>query len=150
MNIKPVGYAEILDAPNAQELFRAYADECSIPEIGSPNPQASMYDLLEASGAMHTFALYEADEIVGFASVLISTLPHYGQKVATLESIYVAPEHRAGASGKALMLCVEQFADVQGCAAVLYSAPTGSRLEKLLGHSPEYRQTNSVFCRRLN
>lgn len=150
MIIKPVGYAEILDAPNAQELFRAYSDECSIPEIGTPKPQAKTYEMLEASGALHTFGLYDDETLVGFAAVLISVLPHYGQKVATLESIFIAPDHRSKDAGKTLMLCVEQFADVQGCAAILYTAPAGSRLETLLSHSSDYRHTNTVFCRRLN
>jgi GNAT superfamily N-acetyltransferase len=147
--IRPVCYSEILEAPNAQGLLAAYADECSIPEIGEPKPQATQYELLESAGALHTFGVYENDELVGFASVLIAPLPHYGRKVATIESIFVHPAHRESAIGRTLMLVVEQFADVQGCAAILYSAPKGSRFDKLLNILPDYRNTNAVYCRSL-
>lgn len=146
--IKPVCYSEILEAPNAQGLFAAYASECSLPEIGRACPKASQYELLEAAGVLHTFGVYEQDELIGFAAVLLAELPHYGKKVATVESIFVHPDHRAGI-GSTLLLVVEQFADVQGCAAVIYSTPSGSRFEKLLSYLPQYRNTNSVFCRSL-
>lgn len=148
--IRPVRYTEILDAPNAQKLLQEYADECSIPEIGDPTPQVEQYALLEDAGVMHTFAAYEGEELVGFAAVLTSVLPHYSRKVATLESIFISPKHRKGTVGRTLMLVVEQFADVQGCSAVLYTAPTGSRFGKLLAHLPGYRNTNAVYCRSLN
>lgn len=147
--IKPVCYSEILEAPNAQRLFTAYAAECSIPEIGEAHPQSKQYELLESAGVLHTFGVYEEDELIGFASVLICSLPHYGRKVATIESIFIHPEHRDACIGRTLMLVVEQFADVQGCAAILYSAPSGSRFNKLLDHLPEYRNTNAVYCRSL-
>jgi GNAT superfamily N-acetyltransferase len=147
--IKPVCYSEILDAPNAQGLLAAYASECSLPEIGRACPKASQYELLEAAGALHTFGVYEQDELIGFAAVLLAELPHYSRKVATIESIFIHPDHRESGVGMTLMLVVEQFADVQGCAAVLYSAPSGSRFEKLLSYLPQYRNTNSVYCRSL-
>jgi GNAT superfamily N-acetyltransferase len=148
--IRPISYADILQAPSAQELIDAYAAECSIPEIGTPCPQSDLYALLEASGALHTFGVYKSDELVGFAAVLTSVLPHYGQKVATLESIFVAHKHRDADVGRMLLMAVEEFAKEQDCEVVLYSAPLDSRFDRFLGYLPEYRQTNKVYCRRLN
>ena len=150
MEIRPVSYADILRAPNAQALISAYAQECAIPEIGAPCPQADMYALLESTGALHSFGVYKDEKLVGFAAVLFAVLPHYGRKVATLESIFIAEEHRDGGVGRSLMLALEQFADEQECAAILYSAPADSRFDQFLSLVPEYRQTNNVYCRRLN
>lgn len=150
VDIRRISYADVLRAPNAQELIDAYARECSIPEIGTPNPQSSMYSLLEASKMLHSFGVYRGEFLIGFAAVLVSILPHYGEKVATLESIFVAPEHRLGHAGRLLMLAVEQCAAAEGCAAVLYTAPAGSRFDQFLSQMDAYRQTNRVYCRRLN
>jgi GNAT superfamily N-acetyltransferase len=147
--IRPASYAEILDAPNAQELLDAYAAECSIPEIGSTAPQSETYSMLEQSGALHCFGVYADEQLVGFAAVLLPILPHYSRKVATIESIFVAQEHRAGI-GRALLLAIEQFSKLQGCEAVLYTAPAGSRFDALLAHSSVYRHTNNVYCRSLS
>jgi hypothetical protein len=45
---------------------------------------------------------------------------------------------------------VEQYASEQGCVAILYSAPTDSRFDLFLSKLPTYRNTNVVYCRRLN
>lgn len=146
--IRPARYSEILDAPNAQELLNEYAEECSIPEIGSTAPKTETYAMLEDSGAMHCFGVYIEEQLVGFAAVLLPILPHYSVRVATIESIFVAQEHRAQV-GSVLLLVIEQFADLQGCAAVLYTTPAGSRFDTLLSLSSEYRHTNNVYCRSL-
>jgi GNAT superfamily N-acetyltransferase len=150
VDVRSISYADILQAPNAQELINSYAMECSIPEIGHPSPQSDVYALLETSNVLRSFGVYKGEELIGFAAVLVSILPHYGQKVATLESIFVTPEHRAGHAGRCLMLAVEQCAQEQGCEAILYSAPTDSRFDHFLGNLDEYRHTNNVYCRRLN
>lgn len=89
-------------------------------------------------------------QLVGFASVLVSVLPHYGRKVATLESLFVSAPHRSGGKGAHLMAAVEEFARQSGCVAILYSAPAGGKLERLLTIQRKYRLTNSVFCRSLS
>lgn len=150
LDIQTISYSDILRAPKAPDLISAYAQECSIPEIGTPNPQSDLYSLLETSKALRAFGVYRGEELVGFAALLVSVLPHYGQKVATLESIFVHPDHREGHAGRLLMLAVEQCADEQECTAILYSAPTDSRFDHFLGHQEAYRHTNNVYCRRLH
>lgn len=144
--IRPVPCAEIL---RHAELLREYAAECSIPEIGQIQPQAAMYEAMERSGLMRTFAAYCGDELAGIASILLYVLPHYGEKVASLESIFVARRHRSKAIGRELMKTVENCARAEGCKAILYSAPAESRLERLLSLLRGYRRTNAVFTRRL-
>lgn len=147
--IKPVLYSDILEAPNAAALLREYADECSLPEIGEPAPQAQMYKAMEATGLMQSFGAYAEDQLIGFATVLTYVLPHYGKSIASIESIFVAKEHRSSSTGRALMTVAEDYARSKQCKVMLYSAPTGSSLERLLNLMGRYRRTNSVFLRIL-
>lgn len=143
MEIRPILYAQVFADEKAADLLKAYAEECSIPEIGETNPQAEMYAQMEKAGVAQCFGVYSDSQLVGFASVLATVVPHYGKKVATVESIYVAPQFR----GVNLLNVIEEYAKRRGCTAVLYSAPAYSRFARLL--SLKYRHTNSVFCRSL-
>jgi GNAT superfamily N-acetyltransferase len=145
LEIRRITYDEILDAPNAGALFKEYGEECSIPEIGEPNPQRAMYAWMEKADLMHSFGAYESGELVGFATVLVSVLPHYGKKIANMESFFLGQSHRRGNAGRTFMAWLEAFAKEMECAALLYNARAGSSLEKLLGAIPEYQRTNSVF-----
>ena len=145
MQIIPVSYAEVLD--EGHKLFEGYAAECSIPEIGKTDPQREIYFAMERNGVAQCFGVY-AEKLVGFASLLISVLPHYGKKVAVVESIYVDPEYRPFV-GKDMLLELEDYALKAGCVAILYSAPAGSRFEKMLSLRKQYRRTNSVFTKAL-
>ena len=83
----------------------------------------------------------------GFVTVLTPVLPHYGKKLATIESLFVAKAYRRYGLGRALMEAVEEYSKGVGCVGILYSAPYGGRLEKVLELSKAYRKTNSVFFR---
>lgn len=148
--IRPIRYAEILDAPNAQQLLEEYAAECALPELGAINPQREIYAAMERSGAFQCFGAHGEDgSLVGFAAPLTYVVPHYGTRIATVESLFMAAAHRGWTGGK-LMRAIEEHARGQGSAAILYSAPVGSRLARLLFRSePEYRNSNHVFIKRL-
>jgi GNAT superfamily N-acetyltransferase len=134
MTIQLVSFADIL---SATDLLAEYAAECSIAEIGPVDPQAALYQTMETLG------------MVGFASLLMTILPHYGRKVATLESLFVGKDARSSGLGRELMAAVEQHARQNGCVAILYSAPAGGQLERVLMLRKGYHRTNSVFCRSL-
>lgn len=148
-SIRPIRYVDVLDAPNAESLLSEYAHECSLPAIGQPDPQRQMYDAMEQAGRLFVLGAYDDDKLVGFASFLMAALPHYGKKVATMESLFLSQEYRGSGLGMKLLVAVEQIAKDSECVAVLYSARTGSTFEKLLSMLKCYEQTNTVFCRRL-
>ena len=150
IEIRSIQYSDILGAPNATELLAEYAAECSIPEIGKANPQTEMYEAMQRSGMLHTFGAFEGWELVGFAAVLVFVLPHYGRKIANVESLFVAQSRRPSNAGRELMDAIEKHARQEGCQVMLYNAPAGSQLEKLLTLLKPYRRTNSVFCRSLH
>jgi GNAT superfamily N-acetyltransferase len=145
--IRSISVAEVFRSSDAARLFSEYAAECSIPLIGEINPQQITYEAIERTGMLKCFGAYEGERLVGFATVLTTVLPHYNKKVATMESLFVEPESRAGGIGDELLKAVETFAKKDGCVAILYSAPAGGRLERLLQR--KYTKTNAVFCRSL-
>ncbi len=147
--VKPISFREILQAPNGVALMAEYAAECSLQEIGKIRPQETLYEAMERSGAFQCFGVFAGDVLAGFGCVLVYVVPHYGRKIATVESLFVARAHRAWGAGSALMREIEAHARREGCVAVLYSAPAGGRLERLLKLSKSYRHSNTVFLRAL-
>lgn len=146
--IKRIPISEIFK-PENYHFLRSYSDECSIPEIGQAIPDPVVYESLEGAGVQACFGAYSEDgDLVGLASVLTTVMPHYSKPVATVESLYVLPDFR-NLFGTLLMAQIEEYAREKGCAAILYSAPTGGRFERLLDCKKAYRRTNAVFCRSL-
>lgn len=145
--IRAVSYADILDAANAANLLAEYAAECSIPELGQIAPQREMYRTMEAAGTLHTFGIYRDDTLVGFATLILYVLPHYGRKVAATESIFVTRTYRSSGVGARLLRFIDEYATERGCVAVLYTAPTGSQFDKLL--TLKHRRSNSVYIKGL-
>jgi hypothetical protein len=130
-------------------LLAEYAAECALPELGPAQPQADMYAVMEQSPAFQCFGVYEDGELAGFASVLTYVAPHYGKRIATVESLFIAAAQRRGRTGNELMCALEEHAAKCGCVAILYSAPAGSQLERLLQLLRPYRHSNTVFLRAL-
>lgn len=143
--IRPVTFAAILDAPNSEALLAEYARECSIPEIGEFNPQRAMYAAMEASGGFKVFGVFHMEQIIGFFALLIYVLPHYGQRIATTESIFLALAHRRAPVWQQMRKFIREYAKEQGCRTVLLTAPAESRFEKLLMLDEDCRRSNSVF-----
>lgn len=144
-----MSFADILANPEAGPLFAEYAAECSLPEIGSIAPQADLYAVMERGGSLRTFGVFRKKQLIGFASLLVYVLPHYGRKVASTESIFIAAAERNTGAGKQLLAFIEHYAHDAGCQAVLYSAPTGSQFARVLAAQRKYRHSNDIFIRKL-
>ena len=148
--IRPVSFREILDAPNATELFQEYAAECALPELEPINPQPEIYAAMETSGGLQAFGVYEDDTLVGFLTVLIWTVPHYGKKIGSNADIFLASEHRMNGMGPKMIALAEGYAKEKGCCAFQWTAPVNSRFAKLLALNVDrYRRTNVVYLRNL-
>jgi hypothetical protein len=155
--IRPVSYATILEDPNWPALLAEYSAECALPELGEPSPQRGLYELLEKSGGFQAFGEYQlhfdedraetVEKLVGFACVLIYSLPHYGTKIATSESIFVSSRWRNTIAGIEVREAIKEHAIQSGCVAFLYTAPKGSQFDKLLDMT--CRHTNNVYLEAL-
>jgi GNAT superfamily N-acetyltransferase len=143
LTVNLVSYANLIDLP----LLAEYAAECSIPEIGPAHPQPQIYAAMEKNGLMQCFGAPWEGAFAGFGSVLTPVLPHYGLKVATVESLFVSQDKRRCGLGRELMRMIEQYSREQSSVGILYSAPAGGQLERVLDRSKHYRRTNTVFYR---
>jgi len=148
MNISPCTVADIERAPNLAALLAEYGAESAIAGLGEAEAQLDLYRAMEASGALHTAAAYQGDTLIGFLLFVVSTLPHYGKRIATTESFFVASARRQSGAGLALLREAEALAAPLGAEGLFVTAPAGSKLEYVMSRQP-YRQTNSVFFRRL-
>lgn len=146
-DIRRVSWADILSAPAWPALLAEYSAECSIPEIGTPDPQPTLYALMESTGILQCFGAYDGAQLIGFASVQAFPLPHYGKRVANVESLFVPQVHRRfTVVGLELLRTARKYGRQQGCKVILYNAPVGSSFERLLELRRRSRRTNSVFC----
>ncbi len=149
MSIRPCLVSDLQQAPNLAALLDEYRIECGVPELGQAEPQFATYQRLEALGMLFALGAFAGDELVGFALVLISDLPHFGKRVAVTESLFVASQARKGGAGMRLLAAVEQGARERGAVGVLVSAPVTSRLASLMDASSHYRPASRVFFRSL-
>ena len=148
--IRPVSYAEILNAPNVAALFREYEAECALPELAPISPDAASYAAMERSGGLQAFGVYEGDELIGFLTVLIWTVPHYSKKIGSNADIFLGSEHRIRGIGAKMIALAEGYAKGMGCIVFQWTVPAGSRFARLLAlNVGRYRHTNSVYMRTL-
>jgi GNAT superfamily N-acetyltransferase len=131
---------DILDEPNAKQLFAQYAEDCMRP--GS-QPQVEIYQRMERAGILGCFGAYEGEKLIGFATVVASVMPHDGKRIASLESLFVKRAFRDDGVATMLLSFVRHHAIAEGCAALLYTARVGSELEEMLRGACE--RTHSVF-----
>lgn len=136
-------------APNLAELLAEYGAESSIDDLGPPSVQIETYRQMEAVGALQLLGAFQGNDLVGFLVMIVSMLPHYGARVASTESFFVAGNARKSGAGLRLLHEAEQLARNLGAAGFFVSAPKGSKLAAVLDAHKAYRETNRVFFRGL-
>jgi GNAT superfamily N-acetyltransferase len=149
IDIRRCRISEIMAAPNLSELVAAYSEECSLPELGSAEPQFDIYMSLDASGFFHPIAAFDDERIVGFIFPIVAKLPHYGVRAATIESFYVLKEYRAANVGLKLLAMAKEHARELGAKAMILSAPIGGVLSRLLDSLPDCRRSNAAYVTAL-
>lgn len=148
ITIRHVSFAEIEASPTFRALLDEYGQESAIPEFGTQSIQRDIYLALEQSGATRVLAAFHGDELIGFVSVVVSVIPHFGKMSATTESFFVGRAHRKTGAGMALLREAEKHAAAMGAIGLFVCAPVASRLAKVMPHIG-YRETNHVFFRAL-
>lgn len=134
---------------NFNHLIADYSVESSIAGLPDPCAQMGTYQVLESLGSMQIIGAFDSGKLVGFVTVLISPLPHYGVTVGITESLFVQKEHRKKGIGACLLRMAEQNANERGGEGILVSSPSGGDLEKVLNKKKSYKHTNTVFFKRL-
>lgn len=146
--VRLITFGELESDPNFSWLTAAYAEESQMVGLPPANCQSDLYRRMESTGTFHVLGAYHGGELVGFLNFIVTVLPHYGAKVATTESIFVANEFRRTGAGVKLIREMERLAGDMGALGVLVSAPAGKRLADVMP-GLKYRQTNQVFFKGL-
>lgn len=148
IEVRRITFGELESEPNFRWLIEAYAEESQISGLPPANYQSELYHKMEATGTFHVLGAYRDGEMVGFVNFLVTSLPHYGLKVATTESIFVAQEFRRTGAGVKLIREMEKISAELGAIGVLVSAPFGGRLAEVMP-GLKYRQTNQIFFKAI-
>lgn len=148
MEVRQVDYKTLHTDPHFGVLAEEYK-RSSTHILPDPSGQESMYLQMEQSGVLTIMAAYEEDRLIGFLSMLVSVLPHYGVQVGATESYFVAEKYRATGAGLRLLKDAEKAAEAQGATAMLVSAPIGSRLDTVLSNKTSYEPVNTIYVRTL-
>lgn len=147
ITVRPCSVDDIEHAPNINALLAEYADESAIPALAPHEPQWDSYRKMAELGILHVSGAFHGDELIGLVFVLCSTLPHFGKRVATTESLFVTAEARRAGVGMRLLREAERIAVAAGAMALLVSAPAGGRLEAVLQAHSAYSRSSVIFCK---
>lgn len=148
VSIRQCCASDLEQAPEFGALVDEYALEAARADLGGIRVQVGQYKQLEAIGMMRFVAAWRGAELVGFATVMVAIVPHYGKPVATTETLFVSSGARAGGAGLAMLKEVELIAKDMGAEGVFVSAPAGGVLSKVLPRTG-FRHTNEVFFKGL-
>lgn len=142
--IKKILFADMIAAPNWQELEDGYAIECRTEGFPKPTPNVELYTRLEAIGTLTFFGAFEDGVLMGFISVICTPAAHYDITLCTTESFFVLEKYRNKGAGLKLLREAEKFAKEKQAAGLLVSAKSGGRLAEVL-EKMDYKENNRVF-----
>lgn len=145
---------EIISAPLEVLLSKEGFNECvrdygwtgGIREFGKPiEPPYDFTYLknLEYQGILSCFGLVEGVTIKGFCSYIKMYLAHRQGHIATMESLYVAPDVRGKRWGARLIKTAMVHAKANGCKTFMVGLPYGR--DKFL----DFKPINTVFAHEL-
>lgn len=142
--IKKINFSDLENSPNFTELLIEYERECSIDGLPPIAEKFAIYRQMENTGFFHLFGAYNGDTLVGFVSVIVTAIPHYGIPIAVAESLFLSKDFRVSNYGLSLINAAQDMARSSGSPGILFSAPMGGQLAKLLPRIG-YRETNTTF-----
>jgi len=149
MKVQLSSVAELEGDPGLASLLVEYAAESSIAGMPAPAARMDSYRELEARGLLQVLSATHEGLLVGFLTLLVPVLPHYGVAVAVSESFFVARSHRGTGAGLKLLRAAEDLARRLGSPGLLVSAPFEGDLFKVLPRIG-YAETNRVFFKKVS
>ena len=131
--IKQTTVEELYSLPGFESMIQEYA-KLAIKGLPKPLYRKEDYIPLEAAGVLTVWCAMYGGVVVGFASCIVSKIPHYGISIAIAESVFVCESVRRMGFGMRFLRAIELHALNKGIPAVFASAPIGSEYEKVLKH----------------
>lgn len=130
---------------NGNELFKEYSDEARNRVIDLEHkPAKDVYMYMEQNGGLYCLGAYEDDKLVGFLTLIVTTLPHYNVNGATVESIFVSKPYRKSKAWVELLTEAKRIALGLSCKGLFLIAGVDSRLEKIANRSG-FLPTNTAY-----
>jgi GNAT superfamily N-acetyltransferase len=145
--IRQVTVTELYAMPGFEEMIAEYA-KLAIKKLPAPLYRKEDYLPLEAAGLLTVWCAMYGGMVVGFASCLISKIPHYGIPIAIAESLFVRESVRGTGAGIRFIDAIERHATSSGVQAVFFSCPIGSEFKTVLTHR-NYSAETTTFVKSL-
>lgn len=145
--IEQVTVDDLYSRRGFEDMVAEYA-KFSIKKLPTPLFCKENYLPLEAAGVLTVWCAMYGGFVVGFGSCLISTIPHYGLRIAIAESLFVREAVRRAGYGIRLIDTIERHAASNGVPAVFFSCPIGSEFEKVLQHR-NYSAETTTYVKSL-
>ena len=146
LTVRSCSFEQIVACGTLPDLLAAYAAECGVPGMPSPNAHFESYKQLSELGMMTLFGAFDGETLIGLAAVMCVRSPHYGATLTTfMESVFVAKTHRGKGAGAQLLRAALTYTREQNASGLFVSAPSGGDLAGMLANSKHFRETNRVF-----
>lgn len=149
LEIKNISFKEFYGNPMFAIIVDEYGRESEIDEMAPANKDIPLYEKLNNLGALHVFCAFWNKELVGYGIVMISPNLHYSKKLAVTESFFVRQDYRKKGAGIALLAAMEKKSIDEGAICLCVSTPTEGKLFDVMRRKKGYRQTNSIFLKKL-
>lgn len=143
-----VPFARLRQEATFPALAAAYAKEAALPGLPPPCPDVERYQALEDAGVLHILGAWQGEVLIGFLSLLVAVLPHYSEKVATVESFFVAAEARNTGAAFALIHASYALARQQAAVGMFFTAAVGSTMFGLM-RANSVQKSHEVFFKPL-
>lgn len=143
MMVERISVEELYSLPGFEDMIAEYATH-AIKKMPRPLYRKEDYLRLEAAGVLTVWCAMYGGLVVGFASCLISMIPHYGCGIAIAESLFVRESLRNAGFGIRLIRAVEDHGRQAGVPAVFFSCPIGSPYGAVLEHRNYSAETTTM------
>ena len=143
MKLKAISFSELFDHPLFAELCMEYAKESGNEDLGLALPNTALYEALEGAGRAFCVGAFVADEMVGFAVLMVNEHPHYSKDIGVCDAIFVRKDYRRGPTGLKLIRRVQEMAKGKGLPGVYFTAPAHSRLSLLF--AKVFKETDRTY-----
>jgi hypothetical protein len=119
------------------DLLRRHYDEVALnKDICQLEPDWAKLEQLERAGALVACGAWQGEELVGYASSIVTTLMHYASVVVCQNhALFVDPSHRGARVFRDMRAWTKAEAARRGAKLVLWHAKQGSPLDRILVHS---------------
>lgn len=133
--------------PLLKEHWREIATYPDIPL----DPDVERYTAVEASGWLTVFTAREDGELVGYAVFMVAGNMHYrSSRIGIADVVYIAPAHRRGGTGVALLRYADAQLAADGVQAVFHHQKVAHpALGKVLEHRG-YEHVENIWAKRLD